>query len=922
MLDNVLTLSEWPLVKQKDEAFAKRRIGLGFTGLGDALMMMQLRYDSPEGRNFASKISEFMRDESYIASTEIAMTKGSFPLFNSEKYLEDGTCASRLPNAIKSMILERGIRNSHLNSIAPTGCVVAGTKVITEHGIINIEDLGDVDGEQWQDLNIKVSTDEGYQDSTKFFLNGNKSTIKVTTFNGQSIQATENHQVRVIDPELGYIWKRMDCLEEGDIMVSILDNYPNIAKSLFVPEKVEEFNNSAQHSGFQNPESFSENIAEMIGFFMANGNIKKDSKDGRSRIIRMYHDSKFECKALNKIVNTLWDEFNVSSKFILGKDQFEDKRKNVDCIEIYSRSLVNWLNLNDCGKNGTININIPNWVMTSPRSVVYAFIRGFFEGDGSIRREGFVATSISYKFLSDLQILMKAVGISTALNVSHKAGSKGSYAKNDVYRLIVGNILDKNRFIDRIGSMHKGKDVFEELKKITRGVSSRIIPSSIREVLHEAFSTTREKLPEVLKNNFQEEVIFDSIVEITEIDELQETYDISVPHNVTYTANNFVTHNTISLAFADNASNGIEPCFSYSYTRKKRLAGGGNTFYEVEDYAFRLYNHIYGKGNEVPEYFTTALSISANDHLLMVAAVAPYIDTAISKTVNIPGDYPYEDFKNLYMDAWNHKIKGIATYRPNVTLGAVLSVTESVKAEEKTTVEATPDINPAFVSIKKRPIGTLKSETSLMQYWTSEGERKIYISISYDEVKGSFNGETFKANRPIEFFFPASQSSGDTQWIAANMRLLSMVARNGGTLSKALENMTEVSWDKGPVRCGFIERADGVKVPRYHDSEVAAIGWYIRNMIIESGYFNADGFEKSVEEIFEDSKSSALKLIEKISDKYKEDKKEVKEKLYKISEPTFASNTGKKCPECKANDLHKIDGCVKCVNCDYMGSCS
>ena len=58
----------------------------------------------------------------------------------------------------------------------------------------------------------------------------------------------------------------------------------------------------------------------------------------------------------------------------------------------------------------------------------------------------------------------------------------------------------------------------------------------------------------------------------------------------------------------------------------------------------------------------------------MVAAVAPFIDTAISKTVNVPEDYPYADFEDLYLTAWRAGLKGLATYRPNTVLGAVLSV--------------------------------------------------------------------------------------------------------------------------------------------------------------------------------------------------------------------------------------------------------
>jgi ribonucleoside-diphosphate reductase alpha chain len=121
---------------------------------------------------------------------------------------------------------------------------------------------------------------------------------------------------------------------------------------------------------------------------------------------------------------------------------------------------------------------------------------------------------------------------------------------------------------------------------------------------------------------------------------------------------------TISLAFADNASNGIEPPFSWTYTRKKRMSDGTFKEYAVEDYAWRLYKHQGGDVSKLPDYFVTALEISAQAHEQMVAAVAPYVDTSISKTVNVPADYPYSEFEDLYMVAWKSGLKGLATYRP------------------------------------------------------------------------------------------------------------------------------------------------------------------------------------------------------------------------------------------------------------------
>ena len=137
---------------------------------------------------------------------------------------------------------------------------------------------------------------------------------------------------------------------------------------------------------------------------------------------------------------------------------------------------------------------------------------------------------------------------------------------------------------------------------------------------------------------------------------------------------------TISLAFADNASNGIEPAFSWTYTRKKRMADGSHREYAVEDHAWRLYRHLKGADAPLTPAFVTALEMSAQDHASMVAAVAPCIDTAISKTVNVPADYPYADFQGLYLQAWEAGLKGLATYRPNAVVGSVLSTGPAVVA--------------------------------------------------------------------------------------------------------------------------------------------------------------------------------------------------------------------------------------------------
>ncbi|MDP2066690.1 MAG: LAGLIDADG family homing endonuclease [Burkholderiaceae bacterium] len=342
---------------------------------------------------------------------------------------------------------------------------------------------------------------------------------------------------------------------------------------------------------------------------------------------------------------------------------------------------------------------------------------------------------------------------------------------------------------------------------------------------------------------------------------------------------------TVSLAFADNASNGIEPAFSWVYRRKKRESDGGTTEYAVEDHAWRLYRELGGDVNALPDYFVSALDMSAANHIAMMEAVQPYVDTAISKTVNVPADCPYDDFRGLYQQAWQAGLKGLATYRPNSILGAVLE-TGTATASNASPAAAVP-ADPMRTVIESRPKGALSAVAEKVEYWTQEGHKTLYIVVSFLPVPGVDGAAT--VDRAIEFFMPVGQSGESQQWITSSMRMLSLAAR-GGFLERALSDMRKVAWDRGPVRLGTHRKADGTHVPMWHDSEVAAIAYAIQNILARRAAAPANPVT-----VQQPPDTAGIPMP-----------------------PVMA---GKKCSECGAHAVIRKDGCDYCTQCGHLGTC-
>jgi ribonucleoside-diphosphate reductase alpha chain len=127
---------------------------------------------------------------------------------------------------------------------------------------------------------------------------------------------------------------------------------------------------------------------------------------------------------------------------------------------------------------------------------------------------------------------------------------------------------------------------------------------------------------------------------------------------------------TISL-LANNVSSGLEPVFAYRFRRQVLELDGSYTEHQLTDYAYHLWRKIHGDA-PLPAAFIDAHGVSPETHLGMQAALQPYVDSAISKTINVPEHYEFEAFKNLYLKAYNSGLKGCTTFRTNPVTGAIL----------------------------------------------------------------------------------------------------------------------------------------------------------------------------------------------------------------------------------------------------------
>ncbi len=352
--------------------------------------------------------------------------------------------------------------------------------------------------------------------------------------------------------------------------------------------------------------------------------------------------------------------------------------------------------------------------------------------------------------------------------------------------------------------------------------------------------------------------------------------------------NSIAPTGTISL-LADNVSSGIEPVFAFSFTRHVLQPDGSKREEAVEDHAFRLWRSL--KGNEAPpaDVFVDAQTLTPADHLAMQAAAQEYVDSSISKTINLPRDISFAAFQSIYEQAYATGCKGCTTYRPNDVTGAVLEVKPTPVPTLAEPSRPMPASVPVLVPAERengvvyiaQPLDRpedLPGKTYKIKWPGSD--HAIYITINDVMQDGR--------RRPFEIFIN-SKNMEHYAWTVALTRMISAVFRRGGDVSFVVEELKAV----------FDPRGGQWMEGRYVPSLLAAIGGVIERHLIEIGFLSTADVPRITE-----AAEQRLKIAAG------------------AREPsgggeTVAAPRLGQCPNCGAASLSHQEGCDICLNCGF-----
>ncbi len=655
-----------------------RQLGLGYANLGALLMALGLPYDSEGGRAYAATLTALMTGHAYATSARMAMRMGPFA-----GYTENREHMNRVLRMHRAEVAEideelvptdllsaaqeswdtavelgevHGVRNAQATVLAPTGCLVGGSLVATSRGLVRLRSLGDVAGPTWQDLDVDVQTDDGVQKATRFYVNGLEPVVHVSTARGYAIQGTTRHQVKVVDPSTGaWEWRTLADLRPGDLVPLSLDQLIGDAQAVPLPAVPDVYWTEKPTA---TPSTMTPELAELVGYFMSAGS----SHAHGLRFSLPQHD----LDVVERIALLAKECFGLSPQVVTSAESAD--------VRLDSARLALWWKACGFAKRPPVQgsdsdgggPHIPDAVLASNSREVYAgFVRGLFGPDGTVVDGRPQWATASLELAEAVQAVLLAMGYPAARTTERRKGTRG---EAPLLRLRLLDTAATETWFDEVGFVDRrngaravrgtlaARGAVDEVP-VTAGVVARLraagevvdgrwIPRDIAARLFER--TGDAELGGLLR-------FFYDRVGAVDLGDEEFTYDLSVPANVTYLANGFVSHNTISFLM-DCDTTGIEPDLGLVKTKKlvgggtmsivnqtvpralRRLGYGTDEVDEIVSYVNEHYSvvgapHLRSEHQPVFACSMGELTIDYRGHVKMMGAVQPFISGAISKCI-------------------------------------------------------------------------------------------------------------------------------------------------------------------------------------------------------------------------------------------------------------------------------------------------
>jgi ribonucleoside-diphosphate reductase alpha chain len=759
-MDISICFADFPTQKITETTRAYRQLGIGYANLGALLMATGHAYDSDGGRAIAAAITSLMTGMAYKRSAELAGVVGPYDGYARNatahkrvigKHLAASasirpvggldepilTAANEAWRTGKTVGEKNGYRNAQASLLAPTGCLTGETLVSSDRGLVRIAELGDPYGDKWQDLALRVSTDDGERDATQFFVNGEEPTRRIQTDGGYVIQGTLTHRIKVVSLDSGaWEWKRLADVISGDVVPVQLGTLVGEPRVVPLPVLDQAYYAGDRH--IKVPDVITPDLAELVGYFMGDGSL-------HAKGVRL-------CVADTDL--DVVQRLAILTKDLFGIEARVNAQAGYQDVVLQSVRLGRWwqaagfakrLPSQDHSGKGW-SPRVPAAILeTNDRAIYAAFLRGLFEADGTVQESVPSVSTASEAFAAEVRTTLLALGLATTTRTT-RSGWGGPISQVRLRNLdhaarfneLVGFIGNRKSRLTASGM--PSKSAKKDYVYLPKPVWNEIVPvgHARRDAVMQAVRVSGGVARMLATQLFHESLdprlgavlgyLFEQVAGNTD-GGIQPTFDLSVPSNVTYVANGFVSHNTIGLMM-DCDTTGVEP--DLALVKFKKLVGGGsmqivnqtvpralrNLGYQPEQ-SEAIIEYIAEHGHVVdapglrPDHydvFDCAMgerAISPMGHVRMMAAIQPALSGAISKTVNLPESATVADIEKIYLEGWKLGLKALAIYRDNCKVGQPLSVSKRKTAEAPEVAAAPHEVRPVRRRLPRQRAATV-----------------------------------------------------------------------------------------------------------------------------------------------------------------------------------------------------------------------